>query len=51
MEAYERANPEKNKNTTLTAVGQVWKKIKVDFLAADELKEKVNEKTYHLKKK
>ena len=39
VEAYERANSEKNKNTSQTAVGEVWKKIKADFLAADEPEE------------
>ena len=51
VEAYERAHPEKNKNTALTAVGQIWKKMKVDFLAADELEEKVNGKNLSFKKK
>ena len=39
VEAYERANSEKNKNTSQTAVGEVWKKIKAHFLAADEPEE------------
>ena len=37
VEAYEKAHPEKNKNTGQTAVGKVWKKMKADFPAADEL--------------
>ena len=41
MGAYERAHPEKNKNTAQTAVGKVWKKMKVDFPAVDELEEEV----------
>ena len=34
---YERAYSEKNKNTSQTAVGKVWKKMQADFRAADEL--------------
>ena len=41
VEAYERANSEKNKNTSQTAVGRVWKKMKADFPAADKLEEEV----------
>ena len=41
MEACERAHSEKNKNTSQTAVGNVWKKTKADFPAADELQEEV----------
>ena len=41
VEAYERANSEKNKNTSQTAVRKFWKKIKADFLAADEQEEVV----------
>ena len=37
MEAYERARLEKNKNTTQTAVRIVWKKMKANFLTANEL--------------
>ena len=39
--AYERAHPEKNKNAAQPAVGKVWKKMKTDFPAADELEEEV----------
>ena len=39
--AYERAHAEKNKNAAQTAVGNVWKKMKADFPAADELEEEV----------
>ena len=31
------AHSEKKKNTSQTAVGNVWEKMKADFLAADEL--------------
>ena len=41
VETYERADPEKNENTAQTAVGKVWKKVKADFLAVDELEDKV----------
>ena len=41
VEACERAHSEKNKNTSQTAVGNVWKKTKADFPAADELQEVV----------
>ena len=41
VEAYERAHSEKNKNTFETAVGKVWKKMKADFPAVDELEEKI----------
>ena len=41
VEAYERAHLEKNKNRSRTAVGKVWKKMKADFFAADELEEVV----------
>ena len=41
VEAYERAHSEKNKNTSQTAVGKVWKKIKSDFPEAHELEEVV----------
>ena len=37
MEAYERARLEKNKNTTQTAVRIVWKKMKANFLTANDL--------------
>ena len=37
MEALERTNSEKNKNTSQTAVGKIWKKMRADFPAADEL--------------
>ena len=41
VETYDRADPEKNENTAQTAVGKVWKKVKADFLAVDELEDKV----------
>ena len=41
VEVYERAHPEKNKSTAQTSVGNVWKKMKEGFPAADELEEKV----------
>ena len=37
--AYKTAHPVKNKNVAQTAVGKVWKKMKTDFLVADELEE------------
>ena len=45
MEAYERAHPEENKNNCQTAVEKIWKKIKVDFLAGDELEEEGGERS------
>ena len=45
LEAYERAHPEKNKNTGQTAAGKVWKKMKADFTAADELEEDVGKRS------
>lgn len=55
MEAYERARLEKNKNTTQTAVRIVWKKMKANFLTANELgkelRRQANEgKIYRLQK-
>ena len=41
MGAYERTPPDKNKNAAQTAVGKVWKKMKADFTAADELEKEV----------
>ena len=55
MEALERTNSEKNKNTSQTVVGKISKKMRADFPAADELgdvvRRQTNEwKTYHLQK-
>ena len=55
MEAYERARLEKNKDTTQTAVRIVWKKMKANFLTANELgkqlRRQANEgKIYRLQK-
>ena len=36
-----RAHSENNKNTSQTAVRKVWKKMKEDFPAADEIEEVV----------
>ena len=41
VEAFEEAHPEKGKNAAQIAVGNVWKKMKVDFPATDELEEEV----------
>ena len=41
VEEYERARSEKNKNTFQTAVGKGLKKMKADFIAADELEKVV----------
>ena len=41
VEAYERAHSEKNKNTSQTILGKVWKKMKANFPEADELEEVV----------
>ena len=41
VEAYERPHLEKSKNTSRTAVGKVWKKMKADFFAPGELEEVV----------
>ena len=41
VEAYERVHLEKNKNTSKTAVGKVWKKMNADFPAADQLEQVV----------
>ena len=41
VEAYERTHLEKSKNTSRTAVGKVWKKMKADFFAPGELEEVV----------
>ena len=35
-EAYELAHSEKNENTSQTAVGKVWKKMKADFPVANK---------------
>ena len=40
-EKYERAHPQKNENTAQTVLGKVWKKMKADFSATDELEEEV----------
>ena len=45
VEAYKTAHSEKNKNTSQTAVGKVWKKLKADFPAADDLEEVVRRQT------
>ena len=55
MEAYERSCLEKNKNTTQTAVRIVWKKMKANFLKANELGEELRRqankgKIYRLQK-
>ena len=39
VEAYEIAHSDKSKNNSQTAVGRVWKKMEVDFPAANELEE------------
>ena len=41
VEPYERAHLETNKNTSQTAVGKVWKKMKAYFPAVDKLVEVV----------
>ena len=41
VEAYERVHSDNYKNTSQTVVGQVWKKMNVDFPTADELEEVV----------
>ena len=41
VEAYERAHPVNKMSTAQTAVGKVWKKMKADFPAANELEEEV----------
>ena len=48
MEAHERAHSEKNMNTAYTPIGNVWKKLKADFAAANKLEEVVSR---HLQKK
>ena len=40
-ETWKRAHPQKNENIAKTVLGKVWKKMKADFSATDELKEDV----------
>ena len=44
VEAYKRAYPEKDNNASQIDVGKVWKKMKVDFPAANKLEEEVRSK-------
>ena len=37
VEAYERNYSKKSKNTSQTAIGKVWEKMREDFPATDEL--------------
>ena len=41
LRAYKRAHLEKNKSAAQTAVRKIWKKMKPDFPAVDELEEEV----------
>ena len=41
VEACERVHSEENQNASQTAVEKVWKKMKADFHAVDELEEVV----------
>ena len=40
-ETWKRTHPQKNENIAKTVLGKVWKKMKADFSATDELKEDV----------
>ena len=44
MNAYEKAYPEKNKNTCQYAVAEIWKNLKKDYPSSDELRKEVDRK-------
>ena len=44
LNAYEKAYPEKNKNTCQNAVAEIWKNMKKDYPSSKELRKEVDGK-------